>query len=510
MSFHSILFDRPEDRLRVDEHQPVFFSDLNLDQVIASITVGRDGYDLKPFFYTPLRTVEAVTYRHDILRDLQGETLRGCVNMFARQLRTMREQLAQADKLHYRYQKGSRLLDAVETYGNAVRRLAQDLPLAEVGSRGFLAFREYVTSYVASEGFTSLLAETRNLKNDLSGIRYSLHIKGDRIRVSRYDFEADYSADVEATFEKFKQGAVKDYRVTFSTSLEMAHVEAIVLEFVAKLYPDIFRSLDDYYGHHAHFLDKTIMDFDREVQFFLAYLEYVERFKPAGLTFCYPHVSDQSKDVSAHETFDLALADKLVGGKSPVVCNDFYLKDPERVFVVSGPNQGGKTTFARAFGQLHYLASIGCLVPGSDAQLFLFDQLFTHFEKEEDATNLRGKLEDDLVRIHNILTQATPDSVIVMNEAFTSTTLGDAVFLGEKILEQIIELGPLCVCVTFVDELSRLGPATVSVVSTILPDDPAVRTYKLVRRPADGLAYATTIAEKYRLTYQLLRERIAS
>jgi DNA mismatch repair protein MutS len=511
MTFHSILFVRTEDHLPEETLEaPGFFADLNLDQVIDAITAGRKDYHLKPLFYISLHDTDAITYRHDILQDLENHVLFEHIQAFAQKMRTMREYLAQAGKLYYKYQKERWFLDAIEMYCNAVTSLAHDVSLVEVQSRGFVAFRDYVTDYAGSERFTALLAETKQLQTELSTVKYSLLIKGNTVKVRKYESERDYSVEVEDTFAKFKQGAVKDYRVKFRVFAEMDHVEAQILDLVARLYPDIFGHLDDYCVKNGKYVDETIVTFDREIQFYLAYLEYIAALKRAGLPFCYPHLSETSKDVYDYEGFDLALAAKLVAERSPVVCNDFSLNGKERIIVVTGPNQGGKTTFARTFGQVHYLASLGCLVPGRQAQLFLFDRLFTHFEKEETITDLRGKLQDDLVRIHHILNHATSSSVVILNEMFTSTTVDDALFLSKKIMEQVLQLDLLCVWVTFIDELASYSEQTVSMVSTVVPDNPAERTFKIVRRPADGLAYALAIAEKYRLSYENVKERIHS
>jgi DNA mismatch repair protein MutS len=507
----SILFDEmasvPVD---ADFEKPQYFADLHMDEVIGLATSGRDEYDLKPFFYERLTTRDAIVYRQEVFLDLENKTLFSHIVSFAEKMSRMRGRLIASEKSYYTYYKHAWFLDAAEQYCDAVTGLAQDLASVDLRSRGFLRFRGYVTDYAQSVRFAALASGAKEVRDKLFAVRYFLNIKEGRVTVSRYEPEADYSADVLRTFGKFKQGAVRDYRANFPTYTGINHIQAQILDLVARLYPDAFVALAGYYQNHRHFVDESVRIFDREIQFYLAYLQFVERFVVAGLKFCYPRVSDRIKEVYAFQTFDIALASKLAAERAPVVCNDFQLTPPERIIVVTGPNQGGKTTFVRMFGQLHHLASIGCPVPGVDAQLYLCDQIFTHFERQEDITNLRSKLEDDLTRTHEILRRATADSVVVINESLNATTLNDAVVLGTAVLKKIIERELLCVYVTFVDELASLGETTVSMVATVVPDDPATRTYKIVRRPANGLAYAAALAEKYDLTYQQVKERIAS
>jgi DNA mismatch repair ATPase MutS len=449
-------------------------------------------------------------YRHEVFRDLENETLFEGVRSFSQKMRIIRSHLSRIEKIQYKLHQQGWVLEAANIYCDAVNQLCRDLSHVDLESRGFSALRGYLKDYTRSDPFTLLQAETKKLKVGLEAVRYCILIKDGVVKVQRYEGEIDYSPLVEKTFERFAHGSMKDYRVKFSASSGINHVEAQILDGVAKLHPEIFSDLADYCVKNKNFLDETIRRFDREIQFYVAYFEHTVPLKRAELKFCYPQISDAGKEIYSDEGFDLALAHLLIAKGSTVVCNDFYLRDRERILVVTGPNQGGKTTFARTFGQLHYLAALGCPVPGRKARLFLYDRLFTHFEKEEDIQTLRGKLQDDLTRIHRILNRATSNSLIIMNEIFTSTALKEAVSLGEKILERIMRLDCLCVCVTFIEEWTSLSDQTVSMVSTVDPDNPAVRTYKIVRSPADGRSYAVSIAEKYRLTYDVLRERIKS
>jgi DNA mismatch repair ATPase MutS len=217
---------------------------------------------------------------------------------------------------------------------------------------------------------------------------------------------------------------------------------------------------------------------------------------------------DAPGSFEAEQTFDIVLAARL-SRHDPVV-QSVRLQNRERIIVVTGPNQGGKTTFARTVGQLHELARLGFPVPGRQVVLSVCDRVFTHFERGEDMTDLRGKLLDDLLRVKEILEAATPSSVVILNEIFTSTSAVDAVALSTRILERLNRIGALCICVTFLDELARLDERTVSLVAGVAADDPTRRTFQMERRPADGRAFAAALAAKHGLDYRRLRQELSS
>ena len=504
--FRSVLFEGDQPAEASGWEKTDVFADLNLDQIIDRATPGRDDKDVKALFAEPQAEADTIRYRQEVCEDLEDPALAEAVKAFGDRMVRVRS-LANADRSAHRYQRLRWLVDAAGIYGEAVRVFGDALNRSGIRSRALCSLRDYLAAYATSDGFHRLAEDAGRVRAGLDGVRYSVRIDGLRVRVLPFRDEADYGAELEETFARFAQGAVKQRGFRFPTSY-MTRVDAEIVERVARLHPDVFAALEQFGERHAGFIDATVATFDREVRFYLAYLDLIEPLRSAGLPFCYPEVGS-SGDVEASEVFDLALALKLAKEGNQPVPNDFELRGPERILVITGPNQGGKTTFARMVGQLHYLAALGLPVPGRSARLRVCDRVYTHFDREERAEDLTGKLEDDLLRLHRIVETATASSVVILNESLSSTTVDDALFISRQVLGELIARGSICVCVTFLDELSRLGPQTVSMVAAVDLEDLTSRTHKIMRRPADGLAYAQALAEKYSVTYGSVRERVA-
>jgi hypothetical protein len=505
----SILFPGPVPALL--DRAPTYFADLNLDQVLKTVLAGRDDYELAPYFYTRLTDPASVGYRHEVFADLDRDPgLRSMIGDFAQSMTRTRQAARYAETVHNDHERQAWHLHAAQEYVTATGELYRHLVRASTTSAALRGFAERLSALIASAPFTELAEHVGSVAQQLYDITYCLDIHGDRIRVTRYENEVNYEAEVRAIFAKFEQTDTERPTHDFHSHVDLNWVEAKILDLVAALHPDQFTALAQFRDHHPAYLAELVTTFDREIQFYCAVLQFRDRLNAAGLRFCLPRILADSKALTARGLFDIALADKLLSGKLPATAkvNDVELSGAERAIVVTGPNQGGKTTFARSIGQLYHWAALGAPVPGVLVRIRLCDKLFSHFEREENLDTLSGKLEDDLRRVHDIVTHATADSVVVMNESFSSTSLEDARRLGTAVLSSLLALDIRCVYVTFVDELSRLNEATVSMVATVDPHDPAVRTFHVVRRRADGLAYAAALAEQHGLTYERITERM--
>lgn len=510
--FRSILFPTPESAVVDDDFvAPDSLVDLHLDQIVAAMFTEVQDLHLDEFFRMPLRTADAVYYRHEVFADFARDEVRAPFDAFAHGMRTVREHHEKSVNLFHPKQRERWRVDAVDAYCRTIVTLHQQLANTDIRSRGLLGFEQHIAEYVAGSDFQRLLEATQRVRDELATIRYTVQMNDDEVRVDRFESQPDFAAEVESVFARFVGAKEPD---AFGEKVGwpgMNSVEERILDAVGSLFPRAFKMLEKYCQHTESYVDPTIVSFEREVQFYLSYLAFTRRMGEVGINFCYPQVADSASDVAVQGAVDLALALRMItdGTVKSLVRNDAELAYPERILVVTGPNQSGKTAYARMIGQICYLAAFGCPVPARQAWVPVVDRLFTNFERKEHLATLHGRLDEELMRVHDVLVRATDRSLIVMNESFASTTGHDAVAIGAEVIERIAKCHAVAVYVTYLDELAKLSPATVSVVGELDVFDPTRRTFRFRRRAADGLTHSEVLAGRYGLTYEAMMKRIA-
>lgn len=486
---------------------PQTIRDLALDQLIARLESGRKAYDLGADYSQLLPSEAEVAYRQDVFRDLDGTPLRGLLSSFCERMVHVRRTLP-SERMRYQIERDRWFLDAASAYADSASELSEGLEATPPRSEGLRGIRDFLRYYTTSSWFIDLSTDTAHLIQALGEVQYRLRVDSGLVEVSpvRGD-EPDYAQDVTATFERFRRTTGTSYEHRLSPAGGMDHVQAAIATFIARLYPDTFDALHGYATRYASLVDPQLAQFEREAQFYLAYLDVMDVLRSDSVTFCYPRI-DPAGGLDIEAGRDIALALSLHNKGEVPVANDCALAADERVVVVTGPNQGGKTTFARMVGQVHILAALGLPVPATRARVPLIDRLPTLFEKGENVQDRRGHLYDDLFRAREAMDGASGHSLVILNELLSSTALEDAVLLATKLIEGLHRPGPRCIYVTFLDELSRL-PGTVSLVAGVDAQDPTRRTFQVVPQPANGLAFAQALADRYGLSRQALENRLS-
>ncbi|MGX9294352.1 MutS-related protein [Tsukamurella paurometabola] len=491
----------------IPARDPRCFVDLGMDRIVAAAATHDPA--VIPFFRAPAPTVPVARYRQELCRTLRRDTALGiALRRFCTSMSAMREAQSNADRVRLRTESDAWFLDGARRYLGAVAELRNALSGLAHPPAALRDLGAYLDALAPSRDHRSFADDAAEVAALIDRVEYTVRIKKSDVRVGRYRGEADYGAEVAAVFDRFRVESSARRAEDVPSRPGLDGVEAAILTDVTALFPDTFRALARFRDRHGAYGDPVVIRTDLEVRWYLSYLDYVSRMEDAGVPFTLPAVVDHPV-LDARHTVDLAMATDLLRRGEPVVGNDIRLGRDERVLVITGPNHGGKTALARAFGQIHHLAALGLPVPGTAVEIGLYDTLFTQFERPESADDRRGRLEADIEGMREILTAATRRSVVVMNETFASTSLDDTARLGSEVVRRLVAIGARSIYVTFVDEIAELGAGVVSMTADV-PVEPSARSYRIRRGRPRGLAHAAALARRHGLDGETLRRRIAS
>ena len=133
--------------------------------------------------------------------------------------------------------------------------------------------------------------------------------------------------------------------------------------------------------------------------------------------------------------YDVCLALRL---EQRTVGNDVNA-DSKQLVIITGANQGGKSTFLRSAGLSQLMMQCGMFVPAESFCSNVCYGLFTHYKREEDAAMKSGKFDEELSRMSDIVDNVTPNSILLFNESFAATNEREGAEIARQIISALLE-----------------------------------------------------------------------
>ncbi len=245
------------------------------------------------------------------------------------------------------------------------------------------------------------------------------------------------------------------------------------------------------------------------------YVGAVNMMRRAGVSFCRPEIAPMAERINQiDELVNIAL---VLRGE-PALPNDVDLGAEGAIAILTGPNSGGKTTYVRSLGLAQVLFQAGLMIPAARARLSPVDAILTHFPTIE--TRQQGRLAEEAERLREIFAAVTAHSLVLLNETFSSTASGEALYLAQDMLCGLRAVGARAVYATHLVELAERIPdmeAAVegasrlcSLVAGVELDESGAAhpTYRITRGLPQGRSYAQEIARRHGISLaQILAAR---
>ncbi len=222
-----------------------------------------------------------------------------------------------------------------------------------------------------------------------------------------------------------------------------------------------------------------------ELGFYLGCLNLRERLTAKGEPVCFPIPASVVTDItgqaslSARGLYDACLS---LSTDARAVGNDVDA-DGRQLIMITGANQGGKSTFLRSVGLAQLMMQAGMFVAAESFTASVSAGVFTHFKREEDAAMEKGKLDEELARMSAITSQIRPGCLLLYNESFASTNEREGSEIARQVIRALTEAGIRIVFVTHMYDLAgryyaEQDPGTLFLRAERRPD--GHRTFRLL------------------------------
>ncbi len=493
----SILYrNKPE---YIDYGNDDLVADLRIGEILGQITLGSEDAASPAYYLRKPKKQDDVLFRLAVMRDLEHPRVREAIEEFMNRFGQYRTYLDYSDSLPQLKTRQKWRFDAARTYCACLAGLRDGLSAAAPRSEGLRRFLTSLADSMNTPEFEALHRDTAQCAARLDGMRYTLELWLYQNRLTVRPETAQGEDACERLARVFSRYDIAPCpRMVPFPGVNMESLELAVLERLEGMFPEEFGLLGEFCERHPSVGSPLADGFASELRFYLDYLTYMERMRTRGYLFAYPEFNDVNS-VRICAGYDLSLAREADARVTP---NDFT-RDAGESFIVTGPNQGGKTAYVRMVGQAAYFACLGLPAPCKRLELYFIEEIRTHFAREEDLSNNYGRLKEELERAKRMLDALPSGSLVLLNDLFASTTTFDALEIGGKLLGRLMKHGCLCLFATNFHELA----ATPGMARLHAAPDEVSQAYRVTREPP-GKPAANRLIPAYRLTYDDIRSRL--
>lgn len=414
----------------------------------------------------------------------------------------------------------------IELYISSIKTLDSGLsPIREkLRSRSFRMLADRIRELVDSEYYAELnakLAElttrVRDIKSVTIGVNLDAQLRPSSAGVLSINPESFRSGDV---IEKILRLNFKDDEYTCIASLvpfgkkqSENQKTALSLAFnsaINEVYKQSLRSwkkiVQSYVLENTDFL----LNLMPEIEFLVKGTEFMRALMARECDLCKPEIPDGDEKVfCAYGLYNPCVALKI---DDEIVENDIeFDTDNALIYVLTGPNRGGKSVITCAVGIAQALMQLGLFIPAKKATISIADAIFTHFPTGADDTIDKGRLGEECARLVEIFEAVTDRSLVLLDESLSSTGSFEASYIASEVLAGFSLVGCRCLFSTHLHELAAEIDAInertkseggVKIDTLVAGIEEGKRSFKIVRAKPDGKSYARDIAEKYGLSYE--------